>query len=287
MLWTGRRRLARFAPSEGEIAMATVAADANDRYVSIGRLFGRAFGTLGSNPVATFGIAFLFGALPSLFLAYGIQTLRGGSFSAMGTVAVIGIAILSAIVSIVLAMITQGALVRATVAHSEGRKASFAESAMAGLGAAWPLFLLGLVGALGIALGFILLIVPGIILYVMWSVAAPALVEERLGPIEALGRSSDLTSGARWKILGLTLVMLVIYWLFSALVAMLGMMWYGGMLEFAQAANGEMPLGYLVINGIAGTLTSAVWGVIQTSLYIELRHWKDGPATEALAEIFG
>jgi hypothetical protein len=267
--------------------MASVAGDAQDRDVSVGRVFGRAFGTLASNPVATLGIAFLFGALPSLLIAYGMQILRAEDFTSAGGFALAAIGIASVLLSVVLAMITQGALVRATVAHSEGGKASFAESAMAGFGVAWRLLLLGIVSALGIALGFLLIFVPGIILYIMWSVAAPALVEERLGPIEALGRSSDLTSGVRWKVFGLSLVVLVIYWLFSALVAMLSMRWYGGVTEFAEASAGSLPLGYLVINGISGTVTSAVWGVIQTSLYVELRDWKDGPATQALAEIFG
>jgi len=52
------------------------------------------------------------------------------------------------------------------------------------------------------------------------------------------------------------------------------------------SSAGSMPLGYLVVNAIAGTITSAVWGVILTSLYVELREWKDGPRTEALADIF-
>jgi hypothetical protein len=266
--------------------MATAAMDRDDRGVSIGRIFSRAFGTIGSNPVATLGIAFLFGALPSLMIAYAIQSLGTEAFAALGTAAVIGISVLSALLAIVLAMITQGALVRATVAYSEGRKASFGESAMAGLSVALPLFLLGVGSAIGIGLGFLLLIVPGIILYVMWSVAAPALVEERLGPTEAFGRSNHLTSGVRWKIFGLLLVVLVFYWIFSSLVAMLSIMWYGGVAEFAENAVRGMPIGYLVINGIAGTITSAAWGVIQTSLYVELRDWKDGPQTEALARIF-
>jgi hypothetical protein len=267
--------------------MATIAADAHDRSVSIGRIFSRAFGTLGNNPVATFGIAFLFGALPSLILAYGLQTLRTENLTPTGVYAIVAAAIVSVLISIVFAMITQGALVRATVAYSEGHKASFAESAAAGLGAALPLFLLALLSGLGIALGFLFLVVPGIILYIMWSVAAPALVEERLGPVEALGRSRYLTSGVRWKIFGLSLVVLVVYWLFSGLVGYFSMMWYGGVAEFAAASSRGLAPGYMVINGIAATLTSAVWGVIQTSLYVELRHWKDGPATEALTEIFG
>lgn len=268
--------------------MASAAADQGDRSVSIGRIFSRAFGTIGSNPVATLGIAFLFGALPSLLLTYAAQAAGPDTFAILGVGASIAFGLFSILIAIVLAMITQGALVRATTAYSEGRKASLGESAMAGLRVALPLFLLGLVSAIAIALGFLLLLVPGIMLYVMWSVAAPSLVEERLGPIEALGRSSDLTRGARWKIFGLTLVVVVLYWMFSALVAMLSITFYGGLDSFAaSAAGGSLPIGYLLVNGIAGTLTSAVWGVIQTSLYVELRDWKDGPRTDALADIFG
>ncbi|HYJ82579.1 MAG TPA: hypothetical protein VEW26_07050 [Allosphingosinicella sp.] len=265
--------------------MATAAVSGEDRTVSIGRLLTRAFGTIRSNPVATLGIAFLFGALPSLLLTWAIQVLGPEAFVALGTAAAIGLTVFSAVVAILLAMITQGALVRATVAYSEGRKASLSESAMAGLRVALPLFLLALLSALGIGLGLIFLVVPGIILYIMWSVAAPALVEERLGPIEALGRSSGLTDGARWKIFGLILVLVVLYWMFTAVIAMVGVMAYGGV-EGLVSSAGSMPLGYLVVNAIAGTITSAVWGVILTSLYVELREWKDGPRTEALADIF-
>jgi len=34
------------------------------------------------------------------------------------------------------------------------------------------------------------------------------------------------------------------------------------------------------------TRPSTLWGAILSSLYVELREWKDGPRTEALADIF-
>jgi hypothetical protein len=267
--------------------MASVAEPANDRSVQIGRIFSRAFGTIRSNPIATLGIALLFSALPSMLLFYLIQTMGLETVTAVGTGATIAIGIFSVVISLLFAMITQGALVRATVAFSEGRKASLGESAMAGLRVAAWLLLLALLSALGIGLGLALLLVPGVILYIMWSVAAPALVEEDLGPIDALGRSRRLTKGARWTIFGLLLILVVLYWLFSALVGVIGVMIYGGMEGFvASSASGDLPLGYLIVNVIAGTITSAVWGVVLTSLYVELREWKDGPRTEALTEIF-
>jgi len=266
--------------------MATAAADRDDRSVSIGRIFGRAFGTLAGNPVATLGIAFLFSALPSFLLLYLAALAGAQAVETLGLAATIAFAVFSAVTAILLSMITQGALVRATVAFSEGRKASLGESSMAGLSVAVPLFLLGMLSALGIGLGFLLLLVPGIVLYVMWSVAAPALVEERLGPIEAFGRSRDLTDGARWKIFGLILVIFVIYPLFSGLVEVISAMAYGGGAELSSSFEAGIPLGYLATSAISGTISSAVWGVILTSLYVELRDWKDGPRSEALAEIF-
>lgn len=275
--------------------MATAAAQEGDRSsISIGRILSRAFGTLGSNPVATLGIALLFSALPSMLIIYAIASWGIEPFRVMGPTATIAVALFSVLVFVLLSMITQGALVRATVAYSQGGKASLAESAMAGLTVVLPLFLLGLLSALGFLLGLILLVVPGVILYVMWSVAAPALVEERLGPIEAFRRSHYLTHGARWKIFALMLLLVVIYWLFTTVTQMLSIMWFTpGSIE-AEAmggagmdAMGNLMAGVLMVSVVSGTITSAVWGVIMSSLYVELRDWKDGPRTEQLADVFG
>lgn len=59
---------------------------------------------------------------------------------------------------------------------------------------------------LGLVAGFIALIVPGIWIYVLWSVAAPALLIEGLGPARAIGRSRQLVSGRWWPTAGVLLV---------------------------------------------------------------------------------
>src|SRR5207248_4850854 len=58
----------------------------------------------------------------------------------------------------------------------------------------------------GFLLGFAAFVVPGVIAMIAWFVTAPACVVERLGPIASLGRSSVLTKGFRWKILGVLLI---------------------------------------------------------------------------------
>lgn len=54
--------------------------------------------------------------------------------------------------------------------------------------------------AIGVAIGFVLLIIPGLILLVFWSVVAPVTVLERPGVFAAFGRSRQLVAGNGWPV---------------------------------------------------------------------------------------
>jgi hypothetical protein len=261
--------------------MATQAAWTEERSLSIGTILSRTFGTLSDNPVATFGIAFLFGALPQLLYSYFV-----GSTLAMAdqssAIAVFAVSIASFAVFMLLSMLVQGALVRAAVAHAEGERANLAQCIGTGLSAAVPLIGLSILMLLGIMFGFMLLFVPGIILYLMWSVAVPALVAEEEGVFAAFSRSRALTKGARWKIFGLLLLVLVLIFIFSAVF---GAAVLAGGAATVEGMAGASPL-MLVISAVSNTLLIAFWSTVQANLYIGLREWKDGPQAGRLAEIF-
>jgi hypothetical protein len=53
----------------------------------------------------------------------------------------------------------------------------------------------------------------------------------------------------------------------------------------AMGQNGP-PIWWLVMTAILSTLVNTFWSTIQTSLYVELRDWKDGPASQRLQDIF-
>lgn len=53
---------------------------------------------------------------------------------------------------------------------------------------------------LGVALGFLLLVVPGLILLTIWSLGPAAIVVERLGPLKAFGRSRRLVRDNGWSV---------------------------------------------------------------------------------------
>jgi hypothetical protein len=66
----------------------------------------------------------------------------------------------------------------------------------------WPLVAVSILFGLALAIGFILLIIPGLIAMVIWSVVAPVTVLERPGPFAAFGRSRELVRGNGWQVFG-------------------------------------------------------------------------------------
>lgn len=65
---------------------------------------------------------------------------------------------------------------------------------------------LGIVSGLGIALGLLLLIVPGVVLLVRWSISTPILLSSEQGVFDSIGESWRQTEGHFWAILGSLLV---------------------------------------------------------------------------------
>lgn len=278
--------------------MARSYTDDQDGDVSLGRVFSRAFGVITRNPATVLGVPFVFGALPGLVfrvIAQGVgytasfagRTLPGRPFT---STTAITIAVIWLLVSIALWMTVQGGLVRATVAYSdEGRLVSFGEAVNVGLRTSLPLLAMWVLFSIGVFFGLaIFLAIPGIILCAMWAVTQPALVEERTGVFGAFGRSYYLTSGSRWIVFGLGLIMIAIVLTFFTLSITIGFtigIVYGGHGDMGVVGSGLLIVGMLV--GAAGsTVLTAIIATIQASLYVELRNAKEGPPGEALSEVF-
>jgi len=66
----------------------------------------------------------------------------------------------------------------------------------------WPLVGVSILFGIGLGIGFVLLIIPGLILMVIWSVVAPVTVLERPGVFAAFGRSRELVRGNGWNVFG-------------------------------------------------------------------------------------
>lgn len=73
------------------------------------------------------------------------------------------------------------------------------------------LLLLSIVLGILIGIGYLLLIIPGVILTLMWVVSVPSMVVEDLGVFDSMSRSSDLTRNNRMRILGVGIILIAAY----------------------------------------------------------------------------
>lgn len=245
--------------------------------VAIGTVLGRAFGVMTGNPLTVFGISFLFGALPQgLMEFFGPVETGGNSFAELG----LGVVYIAyAIFFILCSGLAQAALVRASGAFLQGRAAGIGECIAAGIPKALPAIGVIILFVLAFMLGFALFVIPGMMLMVRWAVVLPALVEDDTGVTEAFSRSSFLTKGARWQILGLMFVGLIINWLIALVAFVPGLMMGLNNVTSPSIAGVSLSM-------VSSTLSTALWSTILTSLYFTLRENREGPQTERLAEVF-
>jgi ABC-type Fe3+ transport system permease subunit len=107
--------------------------------------------------------------------------------------------------------------VTAVIDIGAGRKPSVGESLARAGQVLLPLIGALLLAALGMLLGFLALVIPGIYLYVRWYVTAQSIVAERRGPIDGLSRSWELAQDNWWRLFGISIVIGLISGLLSAL----------------------------------------------------------------------
>ena len=141
-----------------------------------------------------------------------------------------------------------------------------------------PMFALTLLWTLGMMVGMMLLIVPGVILITIWSVSAPALIAENTGVFGAFSRSQALTKGIRWNVFGALIVFAIIFYVIVFAVQGLG----GGSLAIFTA---NMTTAF-VITAASSVLTTLLVPNFLAALYTETVNANGGGRQSELAEIF-
>lgn len=254
---------------------------APDAQFSIATVASQTFASIGRNFVTFFALALIATTPEGVFFWYFD---RGADFQAGNAADVT--TYIGTVFAIVIAMIgtnylLQAAITQGTVSDLNGQRASLGNCLAAAIRAFLPLILISVLATLGILLGMILLIVPGIILAVGWSVIVPVRVVERTGIVETLGRSWDLTSGHRWAIFGLMLIFAI---------GSIGFQALGSAVEGAMGVFGRpeiaMPWPYLLYNIALSAVQSLVGAAGVGAVYYQLRVVKEGIGPEQLATVF-
>ena len=252
-----------------------MATPAPGRKIEIGRVISRGVDAVRRNLLPFAGVALLCGGVSTALSEYALPRLMAGTRLADFDWAYIvpGLA-----ADFVVGNFLTAVLVRSSILHLNDQRADVGGSALVALRLFAPLLLLSLLVTLIVSVGLVLLIVPGIILYLALSVTAPVLIVERPGIVGALRRSFELTSGSKGQILLLVLIETV------AAVALAV-----SVIPFADLdATWDDPLtpAEAIVYTLTVSASTLISAVLIASLYVELRTVKEGATVERLAAVF-
>lgn len=137
-------------------------------------------------------------------------------FAAMAAATVTGV--LAIIMAAVLQAVTFRAGAQAVIGDPVDAEASYRY----GFRRLGSVILIAILVGIIVFIGFLLLVIPGIVAWVFLSVAVPALVVENRRGTDALSRSFKLVSGSFWHALGTVLITAIITGVIGSIVGAIG-----------------------------------------------------------------
>ena len=230
--------------------------EAMTRRVEPGRVISEAFETYRSEAAPL-----LIGAA----LVIGVAGIIEGILSVSGSI-ILGI--LGAFVGLAAGFLYTGYVVKLVQDIRDGRRdfsvGELFSHATPYLG---TLILAGILAGIAIAIGFVLIIVPGLILLTIWAVISPAIVVEDKGVFESFGRSRELVRGHGWQVFGaivLTFLIIVVVGIIASLIG---------------SAIGDA--GLVILRAIGNVITAPVWALVSSILFFDLGGGKGAPTGPA------
>jgi len=129
-----------------------------------------------------------------------------------------------------------------------------------------PLLLTAIFVGVAVCAGFVLLIIPGLIAFTVYSVAVAVCVVEGTGPGKSLSRSAAMTRFHRWRILGLWAELAIIGTVLDKTVELVWVRAFG-----QSATSFSVPLATGLVEVLPAAFVTVLWAVT----YCQLRAIKD------------
>ncbi|MEJ0066683.1 MAG: hypothetical protein WDM85_15760 [Caulobacteraceae bacterium] len=259
----------------------TVTAASPGRF-DMGRVISAGFGLFVRRPVPILVLALLFGYLPTIGVGWLTPVLTGppvqpGASPDLGAVfGRLGLVECVAFVAAGFGWLLQGGVAIVAVADALGESADIASRLTKALGHAPLAFLAGVTATVGIVLGTFLLVVPGVLLSLAWSVGPAVAAVEDKGFLGVFRRSAELTRGCRWALLGI----MFLFGLAASVLNFAARLLVG--LPLLATNTMPPPIFVFLIQPAVSAVTAAVTAAVISAAYLELRGVKEG----GLAAVF-
>jgi hypothetical protein len=248
------------------------------RPLGVGEILDTAFAVYRRNAFALWKLVAVVVALPAAMngaLAVAEQQVNDSDGSS-GSLVILQLLVL--LVSLIASSLATAAALRVVADAYLGRTIDPGASLRFGLRRLPAVIGMSLLVGITVVIASLFLLVPGIYLYVAWSVAMPALLGENLGIIRALGRSHSLVRGRFWPCAGvIVLAFLLMFIVALVLLAVLA----------AVVGSSDNDTVLFVEQGVSTLIANALVLPFQVAvtvvLYIDLRVRKEGFDVQLLA----
>jgi hypothetical protein len=251
----------------------------------MGRVISAGFSLLARRSVPILLLALVLGYLPAAVVGWatgfmapptpqpGVAPDLGATFQRLGMLETL------AFLAAGFSWILRGGVAVVATADAAGRNDELGSQLNRMLGRAPLIFAAGVAGALGVFLGTLLLVVPGVLLSLAWTVGAAAGAVEGKGFMDMFRRSAELTRGSRGALFGIAVLFGI-----AAAVLSFGLRLAVGV---PMLATGPMPpLLTFVLQPALSALVAAVIASVNAAAYLELRGVKEGFTAGGLASVF-
>ncbi|MEJ7782806.1 MAG: hypothetical protein WKF99_09545 [Solirubrobacteraceae bacterium] len=240
-------------------------------------------------PVQIFATIVLFSAFPDNFTTedafFGPQTSQDPAFSPV-TNEDVGVLVAGQIVSGVLTglmvLLTIAACFKAVADAYLGTQPDWRSSVRFAVARLGPLLWITVLYVLGVVLGFMALLIPGIFLMFAWNLSFPAALVEGVRGAGALKRSFQLVRGRWWPVFGVQLVGFILVAVIAGIVQsvfLLPVLFVDSLLAVAVLTGLASIVGY----AISTPLQAAIVAIV----FFDQRVRKEGLDLELLAQSLG
>jgi hypothetical protein len=176
---------------------------------------------------------------------------------------------IGALIAVLISAVLQAAILRAAAQATIGDPVDVEASYRYGLKRLWSVILVSILVGLVVAVGFILLVIPGIIFLVFLSVSIPVLIVEGRRGTEAMGRSWNLVKGNFWHAFGVIVVAALIVGIISGIIGAIG---------------GDNWAVRWIFTAIAQILTVPFASLVSVLLYLDLRARSESLSADTLRQ---
>lgn len=224
--------------------------------IEVGRIIGESFSQYGANAAPLLAVAAVILGISGIL--QGVLRNEGGLI----------LALLATAIGLTAQALYTGFVVKLVEDIRDGRRDNaVGDLVSSATPSIVPLIVNGFLRAIGIAIGLVLLIIPGLILLTIWSVTSPAIVSERRGALEAFGRSRQLVRGQGWQVFGVIVVAFLIYLGVTMVAVSIGV--------------GISAAAAVVMGAVASIVTAPIAALVSAIVFFELGGGREAsPATE-------